>query len=107
MVLCSLFHRSNIRVGDYARVLDGLVLQGGADVSPLTYGEEPLDSEWARPVRAFVEDLHRQPEKPSDETRGNCRLVLHGAAILHPNDELANASGDQSPTHAPDMQNRT
>ena len=60
-----------------------------------------------RPVRAFVEDLHRQPEKPSDETRGICRLVLHGAAILHPNDELANASGDQSPTHAPDMQNRT
>jgi putative glutamine amidotransferase len=43
----SLFHRSNIRVGDYARVLDGLVLQGGADVSPLTYGEEPLDGEWA------------------------------------------------------------
>ena len=43
----SLFHRSNIRVGDYARVLDGLVLQGGADVSPLTYGEEPLDAEWA------------------------------------------------------------
>jgi len=43
----SLFHRSNIRVGDYARVLDGLVLQGGADVSPLTYGEEPLAGEWA------------------------------------------------------------
>lgn len=43
----SLFHRSNIRVSDYARVLDGLVLQGGADVSPLTYGEEPLDAEWA------------------------------------------------------------
>jgi putative glutamine amidotransferase len=43
----SLFHRSNIRVADYARVLDGLVLQGGADVSPLTYGEEPLDGEWA------------------------------------------------------------
>ena len=30
-----LLHRSNIRVADYARVLDGLVLQGGADVSPL------------------------------------------------------------------------
>lgn len=42
-----LFHRSNIRVADYARVLDGLVLQGGADVSPATYGEEPLASEWA------------------------------------------------------------
>jgi putative glutamine amidotransferase len=28
-------------------VLDGLVLQGGADVSPLTYGETPLSPEWA------------------------------------------------------------
>jgi putative glutamine amidotransferase len=42
-----LIHRSNIRVADYARVLDGLVLQGGADVSPSTYGEEPLATEWA------------------------------------------------------------
>jgi putative glutamine amidotransferase len=42
-----LLHRSNIRVADYARVLDGLVLQGGADVSPSTYGEEPLAAEWA------------------------------------------------------------
>jgi len=41
-----LLHRSNIRVADYARVLDGLVLQGGSDVSPLTYGEEPLDPAW-------------------------------------------------------------
>jgi putative glutamine amidotransferase len=40
-------HRSDIRVADYARVLDGLVLQGGADISPSTYGEEPLKSEWA------------------------------------------------------------
>ena len=43
----SLIHPSNIRVADYARVLDGLVLQGGSDVSPLTYGEEPLNQEWA------------------------------------------------------------
>src|SRR5918994_4406329 len=42
-----LLHRSNIRVADYARVLDGLVLQGGADVSPSTYGENPLKPEWA------------------------------------------------------------
>jgi putative glutamine amidotransferase len=41
-----LLHRSNIRVADYARVLDGLVLQGGADVSPSTYGEQPLAAEW-------------------------------------------------------------
>jgi putative glutamine amidotransferase len=42
-----LLHRSNIRVADYARVLDGLVLQGGADVSPGSYGEQPLRQEWA------------------------------------------------------------
>jgi putative glutamine amidotransferase len=42
-----LLHRSNIRVADYARVLDGLVLQGGADVSPSSYGEQPLREEWA------------------------------------------------------------
>jgi len=42
-----LLHRSNIRVADYARVLDALVLQGGADVSPGSYGEEPLRQDWA------------------------------------------------------------
>jgi gamma-glutamyl-gamma-aminobutyrate hydrolase PuuD len=42
-----LLHRSSIRLADYARHLDGLVLQGGADVSPLSYGEEPLRPEWA------------------------------------------------------------
>ncbi|MEX0638161.1 MAG: gamma-glutamyl-gamma-aminobutyrate hydrolase family protein, partial [Burkholderiales bacterium] len=41
-----LLHRSNIRLSDYARHLDGLMLQGGSDVSPLTYGEEPLSREW-------------------------------------------------------------
>jgi putative glutamine amidotransferase len=40
-------NRSNMRLRDYARELDGLVLQGGADVSPASYGEEPLQPEWA------------------------------------------------------------
>jgi putative glutamine amidotransferase len=35
------------RAADYARELDGLVLQGGADISPLAYGEQPLKPEWA------------------------------------------------------------
>ena len=39
-------HRSNIRLGDYAAYLDGLVLQGGADVSPYAYGERPLCDAW-------------------------------------------------------------
>ena len=40
-------HRSNIRAADYARELDALVLQGGADVSPASYGEQPASPEWA------------------------------------------------------------
>ncbi|HTQ77159.1 MAG TPA: gamma-glutamyl-gamma-aminobutyrate hydrolase family protein [Burkholderiales bacterium] len=39
--------RAAIRMADYVRELDGLVLQGGADVSPTSYGEEPLRPEWA------------------------------------------------------------
>jgi putative glutamine amidotransferase len=42
-----LIHRSDIRLGDYSKNLDGLVLQGGADLSPANYGETPLKPEWA------------------------------------------------------------
>jgi putative glutamine amidotransferase len=38
---------SRITVADYARELDGLVLMGGSDVSPASYGENPLRPEWA------------------------------------------------------------
>ena len=41
-----LLRRGNIRIADYVHTLDALVLQGGADVSPLTYGEQPLKREW-------------------------------------------------------------
>ena len=41
-----LVRRSNLSVADYVGALDGLVLQGGADVSPRTYGQEPLRPEW-------------------------------------------------------------
>lgn len=39
--------RTSVRMGDYVRSLDGLILQGGADVSPMSYGEQPLRPEWA------------------------------------------------------------
>jgi putative glutamine amidotransferase len=42
-----LIHRSNIRLSDYAKHLDGLVLQGGADIAPESYGESPLQADWA------------------------------------------------------------
>jgi putative glutamine amidotransferase len=39
-------HHGNIRLRDYARHLDGLVLQGGADVSPHSYAEAVTRPEW-------------------------------------------------------------
>ena len=39
--------RAQVSMRDYVGVLDGLVLQGGADVSPTSYGEQPLRPEWA------------------------------------------------------------
>ncbi len=37
---------SAVTVGDYARELDGLLLMGGADVCPESYGEAALRPEW-------------------------------------------------------------
>lgn len=48
----SVVTRQELHLGDYVEALDGLVLQGGNDVAPQTYGEEPLDPAWAGdPVR--------------------------------------------------------
>jgi gamma-glutamyl-gamma-aminobutyrate hydrolase PuuD len=41
-----MLHPSNIRLRDYAKHLDGLLLQGGADVSPQTYAETAVSHEW-------------------------------------------------------------
>ncbi len=38
--------RSDLNLRDYAAALDGLVLQGGNDVAPESYGETPLDAAW-------------------------------------------------------------
>lgn len=39
--------RSSVRISDYVKEIDGLVLQGGADVSPISYGETPVRPEWS------------------------------------------------------------
>jgi gamma-glutamyl-gamma-aminobutyrate hydrolase PuuD len=41
-----MLHPSNIRLRDYAKHLDGLLLQGGADVSPQSYAEAAIRTEW-------------------------------------------------------------
>jgi putative glutamine amidotransferase len=68
-------------VHDLVGDLDGLVLQGGADVCPRTYGEEPLRAEWngdERRDRYEIELIHRFREagKP---VLGVCR----GAQIVN------------------------
>jgi putative glutamine amidotransferase len=39
--------RGDVSFDHYAQWLDGLVLHGGADVSPISYGEQPLQEKWA------------------------------------------------------------
>ncbi len=43
----SIVQRSDLDLNDYARALDGLVLQGGNDVAPACYGETPQHPDWA------------------------------------------------------------
>jgi putative glutamine amidotransferase len=38
---------SALSLADYVAELDGLVLQGGTDIAPQSYGEQPLRPEWA------------------------------------------------------------
>ncbi len=67
--------RSNIRLRDYAESLDGLILQGGADVSPRAYGEEPLRPEWSGdPVRdAYELELLHEFMEARKPVLGICR----------------------------------
>lgn len=67
--------RSNIRIRDYADYLDGLILQGGADVSPRAYGEEPLKPEWGGdPVRdAYELELVHEFMEAGKPILGICR----------------------------------
>jgi len=39
--------RRRVSVREYAELLDALLLQGGADVSPASYGQMPLKPEWS------------------------------------------------------------
>ncbi len=67
--------RSDIHLGDYAEALDGLVLQGGNDVAPRQYGEEPLHADWAGdPVRdAYEMELIRAFVAAGKPVFGICR----------------------------------
>lgn len=76
-----LIHRSSIRLADYAQYLDGLVLQGGADVSPSSYGEEPLRPEWVgdRVRDAYEMELFHEFLEAGKPVLGICR----GAQLIN------------------------
>src|SRR5688572_18325884 len=85
----SIVTRSDLELHDYAEALDGLVLQGGNDVAPETYGETPLHPDWAGDrVRDLYEmeliDAFIRAGKP---VFGVCRglqllNVMHGGTLL-------------------------
>jgi putative glutamine amidotransferase len=43
--------RRRVSVRHYVDALDGLVMQGGADVSPTCYGQQPLRPEWIGDIK--------------------------------------------------------
>lgn len=76
-----LVHRSSIRLSDYAQYLDGLVLQGGADVSPQSYGEQVLQPAWAgdRLRDAYEMELLHEFMEAGKPVLGICR----GAQLIN------------------------
>jgi putative glutamine amidotransferase len=77
-------HRSSIRLSDYPQYLDGLVLQGGADISPQCYGEEPLQADWSgdRLRDAYEMELLHEFMEAKKPVLGICRgLQLINVAL--------------------------
>ena len=77
-------HRSSIRLSDYPEYFDGLVLQGGADISPQCYGEEPLHPDWAgdRVRDAYEMELLHEFMESGKAVLGICRgLQLINVAL--------------------------
>jgi putative glutamine amidotransferase len=67
--------RGDVTLDHYAQWLDGLVLHGGADVSPRSYGEEPLQERWGgdRIRDEYEIDLVGAFEREGKPVFGVCR----------------------------------
>ena len=77
----AIVHRSRIRLSDYAQYLDGLVLQGGADLCPQSYGEEALHPDWQgdRQRDAYEMELFHEFMEARKPVLGICR----GAQLIN------------------------
>lgn len=71
----SVVQTEELNLGHYAQALDGLVLQGGNDVAPASYGESALTPEWCGdPVRdAYEKSLIEAFVKAGKPVFGICR----------------------------------
>jgi putative glutamine amidotransferase len=71
----SVVQREDLHLGHYAEALDGLVLQGGNDVAPQSYGEAPIVPAWSGdPVRdAYEIELIRAFVRAGKPVFGICR----------------------------------
>jgi putative glutamine amidotransferase len=81
--------RGEVQVHDYAQWLDGLLMHGGADVWPGSYGEEPLRPEWTgdRIRDAYEMGLVRAFSAAGKPVFGICRglqliNVAHGGTLF-------------------------
>jgi len=99
-----LLHPSNITMRHYARHLDGLVLQGGADVAPMTYSESPTKPEWSGDRARDVYELELLHEfvdagKPVLGICRGCQLinVAFGGSLYQ--DVATNLPGSQPHVH--------
>ncbi len=74
-------HRSSIRLSDYPDYLDGLILQGGADINPQSYGEQPLHPDWVgdRVRDAYEMELLHEFMEAGKAVLGICR----GAQLIN------------------------
>lgn len=71
----SVVQNEDLHLGNYAEALDGLVLQGGNDVAPQSYGQVPIASDWAGdPVRdAYEKELIQAFVHAGKPVFGICR----------------------------------
>ncbi len=74
---------SAVTVGDYARELDGLLLMGGSDVCPETYGEAALRPEWnGDRVRDDYEIALLQARSSPQASRCSASAAAHRSSTL-------------------------
>lgn len=85
----SVVKRSEIELAHYAEALDGLVLQGGNDLAPESYGETPMHPDWTgdRVRDRYEMELVEAFINAGKPVFGICRgfqllNVMHGGTLL-------------------------